>query len=130
MFLKGLPKSGQEEYVRVDETQANREDDIFVDLLESMEAHTVATIGAGISSNASTSYQFAQRYSTDELFLKRDKDLDNEGVVGYFAPEHLDDQIKAQIKLLVCHIRYYAEVVDHIYPLMWLAEKPRINSTQ
>jgi len=70
MFLKGLPKSGQEEYVRVDETQANREDDIFVDLLESMEAHTVATIGAGISSNASTSYQFAQRYSTDELYIR------------------------------------------------------------
>jgi hypothetical protein len=87
-----------------------------------MEAHKVTTIAAGISSNATTSYQFTQRYNAASvLFLTTNQDLDDEGVVGYFAPENLSDQIKAQIRLLLNDIRYY--VGGHIFPLMWLAEK-------
>lgn len=119
--VKKLIKSKEEVYVLVDETQANQEAALFVDLLKSMEDHNVTTIGAGISSNTATSYQFTQRYSTAELFLKTNQDLDDEGVVGFFAPDRLDDQVRSQIKLLLCHIRNY--VGGHIFPLMWLAEK-------
>jgi hypothetical protein len=120
-FVKNLIKSGEEAYVLVDETQANHEAALFMDLLKNMEAHNVTTIAAGISSNTTTSYQFTQRYNTDALFLKTNQDLDNEGVVGYFATEDLNDQIKAQIRLLLNDIRDY--VGGHIFPLMWLAEK-------
>lgn len=120
-MVKRIIESQEEAYILVDETQANHEAALFMDLLKSMETHNVTTIGAGIASNPSTSYMFTQRYGTVDLFLKTDEDLDDEGVVGYFAPEHLADPIKDQIKLLLCHIRYY--VGGHIYPLMWLAEK-------
>lgn len=121
--MKNLIKSGEEAYVLVDETQANHEAALFVDLLKNMEAHNVTTIAAGITSISSLNgtMQFTQRYNTDALFLKTNHDLDNEGVVGYFAPEDLNDEIKAQIRLLLNDIRYY--VGGHIFPWMWLAEK-------
>ena len=119
--VKKLIKSKEEAYVLVDETQANHEAALFVDLLKSMEEHKVTTIGAGISSNSATSYQFTERYSTAELFLKTNQDLEDEGVVGFFAPERLGDEVRMQIKLLLCHIRNY--VGGQIFPLMWLAEK-------
>ena len=121
IMVKRMIESQEEAYILVDETQANNEAALFMDLLKSMETHNVTTIGAGIASNPSTSYMFTQRYGTADLFLKTDEDLDDEGVVGYFAPEHLADPIKDQIKLLLCHIRYF--VGGHIYPLMWFAEK-------
>jgi hypothetical protein len=101
--VKNLIKSGEEAYVLVDETQANHEAALFVDLLKNMEAHNVTTIAAGITSISSLNgtMQFTQRYNTDALFLKTNHDLDNEGVVGYFAPEDLNDEIKAQIRLLL-----------------------------
>ena len=120
-MVKKMIESKEEAYILVDETQVNHDAVLFMDLLKSMETHSVTTIGAGIASNPSTSYTFTQRYGTADLFLKTDGDLDDEGVVGYFAPEHLADPIKDQIKLLLSHIRYY--VGGHIYPLMWLAEK-------
>ena len=54
-MVKRIIKSQEEASVLVDETQANNEVALFVDLLKSMESHNVTTIGAGISSNTATS---------------------------------------------------------------------------
>eukprot|EP00978_Attheya_sp_CCMP212_P017212 scaffold45707_cov56-Attheya_sp.AAC.3 len=70
-LVKNLIKYGEEAYILVDETQANHEVALFVDLLKNMEAHNVTTIAAGISLNATTSYQFTQQYTMDALCSSR-----------------------------------------------------------
>lgn len=84
--VKKLITSKEEAYVLVDETQANPEAALFVDLLKSMEVHNVTTIGAGLTSNSSSSYHFVARYGTDSLLIKTDQALDDEGVVAFFLP--------------------------------------------
>jgi hypothetical protein len=121
LLITNLIRSGKKAYVLVDETQANHEAALFVDLLKSTEYHQVTTIAAGISTNATTSYQFTHRYQTSDLFLTTDQSLVDEGVVEYFHRGVHDNGIKAQILILLKHIRFY--VGGHIYPLLWLAEK-------
>eukprot|EP00523_Entomoneis_sp_CCMP467_P006888 CAMPEP_0168729208 /NCGR_PEP_ID=MMETSP0724-20121128/6080_1 /TAXON_ID=265536 /ORGANISM="Amphiprora sp., Strain CCMP467" /LENGTH=329 /DNA_ID=CAMNT_0008776075 /DNA_START=169 /DNA_END=1155 /DNA_ORIENTATION=- len=70
--VQELINSGKEVYILLDETQANPQSPVFVELLKSPRKHKITTIGAGLSSFVSSSYNFSLRYPTQTLFLSTD----------------------------------------------------------